>query len=405
MIAVALVLGAVVARLASDRGGGRSDPAGDAAPAPIALEPSPAAGAGSERYVSPGGDDRARGSRARPWRTLRHAAGVVSAGTTVHVGPGRYAGPLRIARSGTASAPIRFVSDERWGARIGVHRAVPFAAVELWGDHVSLEGFDVTASGPDGTQAIDLEGDHDAVIGNRVHDVDVPCRATGNGGAGIVAGGGRTSYRNHDLLVAGNVIHDIGRGPAGCRLVHGIYAAVPRVTIINNVVARALGDGITSWHAARSLVIANNLSADNGGAGILVGSGDTGAGRGNAHTLVSNNIVIDNAQQGITEASDGTHRVGPGNRYLHNLAFANHGGDRSARWGVGGLYPGAVVAGTVDADPGFGPTAATAAGGFVPDPGSPAVDAGTSVGAPATDVRGVARPQGGGVDIGPYEQG
>ena len=35
--------------------------------------------------------------------------------------------------------------------------------------------------------------------------------------------------------------------------------------------------------------------------------------------------------------------------------------------------------------------------------GSPAVDAGTLLGAPASDQRGVARPQGAGVDIGAYE--
>ena len=36
-------------------------------------------------------------------------------------------------------------------------------------------------------------------------------------------------------------------------------------------------------------------------------------------------------------------------------------------------------------------------------PGSPAIDAGTATGAPATDQRGVARPQGPGVDIGAFE--
>ena len=36
-------------------------------------------------------------------------------------------------------------------------------------------------------------------------------------------------------------------------------------------------------------------------------------------------------------------------------------------------------------------------------PGSPAIDAGTVLGAPATDQRGVPRPQGAGVDIGAFE--
>jgi hypothetical protein len=36
-------------------------------------------------------------------------------------------------------------------------------------------------------------------------------------------------------------------------------------------------------------------------------------------------------------------------------------------------------------------------------PGSPAIDAGSTAGAPATDQRGVARPQGPGLDIGAFE--
>ena len=37
-------------------------------------------------------------------------------------------------------------------------------------------------------------------------------------------------------------------------------------------------------------------------------------------------------------------------------------------------------------------------------PGSPCIDAGTTVGAPATDIMGISRPQGNGVDMGAYEQ-
>jgi hypothetical protein len=218
-------------------------------------------------------------------------------------------------------------------------------------------------------------------------------------GAGIAVGDER--YRAQGGRIAGNVVERIGTGPrdGSCRLMHGIYAAVPGVTIVNNIVQRAIGDGITSWHAARDLTIANNLSFRNGGAGILVGSGSAGATSiGHIRTLVSNNIVYRNARYGITETSDGAHQVGPGNRYLHNLAFANRGGDESSSSGVGGLSPGEIVRRNLSADPLLGGP------GYRPRAESPAVDAGTCDGASRRDFEGTVRPQGRAMDIGPYER-
>jgi hypothetical protein len=323
---------------------------------------------------------------------------------TVHVAPGRYPGPLTIRRGGTAARPVRFVSEGRWRARISAMSSGPLAVVAIHGDHVAFKGFDVTGGGGDGTVAILLGGSQGAVVGNRVHDLAVPCRKSGNGGAGIVVGG--AGYRNHDGFVARNLVERIGSGrrDGTCRLVHGIYASVPRVTIVNNIVHRAAGDGITSWHAARDLTVANNLSAMNGGAGILIGSGDTGATRvGHRDTLVSNNIVYRNVLYGITESSDGEHPVGPGNRYLHNLAYANRDGDTGPDSGVAGLYPRAVESRNLNADPLFAPEAARPGREYSLQPGSPAVDAGTCAGAPRSTFDEAARPQGRGVDIGPRE--
>jgi hypothetical protein len=343
------------------------------------------------RYVSPRGRDGNPGSRARPWRSLRHAAASVRPGMTVHVAPGRYSGDLTIARSGTARRPVRFVSQRRWRARIGAPGG-DSPTVEILGGYVKFAGFDVTGGRAVGIQ---VGASHDVVAGNRVHDVSAPCAA----GAGIAVGG--DGYRQHDVLVTGNVVERIGTGPrdGSCRLLHGIYAAVPRVAVVNNIVQGAVGDGITSWHAARGLTITNNLSMMNGGAGILVGSGDAGASRiGHIRTLVSNNIVYRNALYGITETSDGRHPVGPGNQYVHNLAFANRGGDRSSESGVGGLSSGEIVASNLNADP------ALTGSLHRPGAGSPAVDAGTCAGAPRRDFEGAARAQGRAVDIGPHER-
>jgi pectate disaccharide-lyase len=363
------------------------------------------AAARAQRYVSAAGDGHGDGSRRRPWRTIQQAAAGARPGDTVHVTAGRYGGPLRITRSGTRARPIHFVSEPRWAARISARGAGPVTAVEIRGDRVVFDGFDVTATGSDGSAGIDLEGSHDAVIHNHVHDLRAPCSEQHNGSAAIVAGGGLAGYRNHDLRVDSNLVENIGRGPRDgrCRMVHGIYAAVPRVTIVNNTVARARGDGITSWHAASRLVITNNTSTGNGGAGILIGSGDSGARpEGDIGTVVVNNIVDRNALYGIMESSDGVHPVGPGNRYLNNLAFENRGAGGGAA-GVAALYPGAVVSGTIQADPQFSAWSLDPGHPYRVAATSPAVDAGTTLTAPRKDFDGMPRPQGRGVDIGPYE--
>jgi hypothetical protein len=383
-------VGAVGVGCESSGGAARSSSADTAGPPPtVASAPR------IHRYVSPQGDDGNRGSRGRPWHTLGHAATRVRPGLTVHVAPGRYAGPLRITSSGSARRPVRFVSDRRWGAKISDRDTGLVTVVEILGDHVAFKGFEITGGGTDGAVGIDVEGSNSVIAGNRVHDLAASCAP----GAGIAVGD--EGYRAEGGLVAGNVVERIGAGPRDgtCRLMHGIYAAVPGVAIVNNIIKRAIGDGITSWHAARDLTIANNLSVRNGGAGILVGSGDAGATTiGHIRTLVSNNIVYRNALYGITETSDGAHEVGPGNRYLHNLAFANRGGEESSSSGVGGLSAGEIVRRNLSVDP------LLAGPGYRPRAGSPAVDAGTCDGASRRDFEGAARPQGRAIDIGPYER-
>jgi hypothetical protein len=351
----------------------------------------------SSYYVSPNGDDGRDGSRERPWRTIAHAAARVGPGGTVHVAAGSYAGPVVLRVDGEPGRRIRFVSDTRWGAKITAAASGPVGIVQVAGDYVDLEGFDVSGSGGDGTVGILVPASHVRVIGNHVHDVVVTCDAGPNGGGGIVAGGGTPDYRNHDIEVVGNLVHDVvGTPTRACAGVQGIYASVARVRIANNVSYRNGNDCITSWHAASRLVIVNNTVLDCPGAGITVGSGGPGAtSRGNFHTTVANNIV-DRCGQGIVETGDGERRAGAGNRYLSNLV-SDSGHER---WLSGvARARGATVSGTITADPRLMGAAAhyrlTAA--------SPAIDAGTSTAAPRSDFDGARRPRGRHPDIGAFE--
>ena len=362
--------------------------AGPNAPATSAERPSRTV---RNYYVSRSGSDAHNGSRKRPWRTLAHAATHARPGSTVHVATGRYPGPLVLSRNGRPGRRIHFVAEERWGARIAATSSGSLGIVEISGDYVDFDGFDISGRGGDGTAGIVVPGSHVRVLHNRVHDVLVACDGGSNGGGGIVAGGGLPDYRNHDIQVVGNLVHDVvGTPTRRCEGVQGIYASVARVLIANNVVYRNAHDCITSWHAATQLTIVNNTAVDCPGAGITIGSGGPGAtSSGNVHTFVANNLVYGNGQ-GIVETSDGAHRVGPGNRFLNNLVY---------RSGNGAPSRGAIVSGTVSSDPKL----ASAARSYRLTAGSAAIDAGTSNGAPHTDFDRVHRPQGPRVDIGAFE--
>src|SRR5260221_14327464 len=74
-------------------------------------------------YVSTSGSDSNPGTSAQPFRTITHAYGLASAGTTIMVMPGVYTDyqsgwGLHLGKSGTASSPIVLQSQVRGGAVI-----------------------------------------------------------------------------------------------------------------------------------------------------------------------------------------------------------------------------------------------------------------------------------------------
>jgi pectate disaccharide-lyase len=348
-------------------------------------------------YVSRKGNDAHDGSSKRPWRTIAHAAARAGPGSLVRVRPGHYPGPIVLRRSGRPGRRITFAATTRWRARISATSSGSLAVVQMDGDYVDVEGFDIRGRGGDGTAGIAMQGSYQRALGNDVHNVVIACNGGLNGGAGIVAGSGNPNYGNHDLEVAGNLVHDVVGVPTRrCNGVQGIYAAVPRVRVVNNIAYRNGHDCITSWHAASQLTIVNNTVADCPAAGITVGSGDTGATpRGNHDSFVANNLVLRN-RQGIVETTDGRHPVGRGNHYVNNLIFAS--GALDAFRPGNSLSRQASVSGTLGADPRLLP-----GDHYRLTVGSPAIDAGTNLRAPSSDFDDVARPQGRGVDIGAYE--
>ena len=329
----------------------------------------PASGAARDLYVHPAGDDAHSGQASAPLRTIGRAAERIQPGATVHVAPGVYFENVATRRHGAAHAPIRYVSDVKWGAKI-----VGAGTEATWtnhGNHAQIVGFDISGSGRIG---ILNWASWTLVAGNHVHDMAVSGGCTSNGGAGI----NNANYGASDDDVIGNVVHDIGV-PGACNGVHGIYTSNARGRIVDNLVYRNASYGIHLWHAADAVLVANNTVFHNGakgmGGGILVGSGDTPRKLVINNTSVVNNIVYQNPGWGIVEYCYPGHScIGPANTVANNLVYGN---------GTGiGLRVGKAT-GTIVADPQFADFQADGSGDYRLRESSPAIKRGMALGAAA----------------------
>jgi hypothetical protein len=331
-------------------------------------------------YVSPAGSDANDGLQLHPFATIQKAARVASPGTTIRVLPGIYTTRLDTKTSGTAEARITYISYIKWRAKIKT-TGVPTSWFNE-GNYVDIIGFDITG---DGSEGIYNRGSFTRIIGNHIHNI--PASACSSlGGGGIVDG----NYAGSDDDLIGNVVHDIGP-LTNCNAVHGIYQANLGGHIWNNISYRNAAWGIHLWHAANAVTIANNLVFENGKGGITVGAGDAPGGVIDDNTIVTNNIIMHNFGPAIYEYG----QTGRHNRYLNNLIFANSRGIL--------LQNSNRDQGTLIADPQLVNYQLDDNSDYHLKASSPAIDAGTSTGAPLYDIDGISRPQGKGFDIGPYE--
>lgn len=222
--------------------------------------------------------------------------------------------------------------------------------------------------------------------------------------AGVILGGSGindTVYTTHDNDEIGNVVHNIGATyPKRCDYVHGIYHATARGHIWNNITYDNAGSGILTNHEATAVTIANNLSFANADDGIALDTvPQQNVGLRGDNFIVSNNILAYNGLYGLDVT---TNAEGPHNHFLNDLIYGNRIGNfalNGSRWNT----PFPVPQGIIEADPQFIRYAADGSGDYHLKLGSPAIDAGTSIGAPSTDFDGNARPLGAGYDIGAYE--
>lgn len=349
------------------------------------------AAAPADLYVSTSGADSNAGTQAAPFRTIARAATAATPGVTIRVQPGTYDGGFRTNASGTAEAPIRYVSQVKYGAKI-----VPpasSASTFAWdnrGSYVEIDGFEVNGSATQaGTKwmvGIFTGGSFGTVRNNHVHHI-----ATSVGCAGFAGGIGSDSYyKGTANKLLGNVVHDVG--PASCTLFVGLFIHTANSTIGNNLVYAIAGTGIRMGHDAASEVVVNN-TVFNADVGILV-NGDGGyiGVAPNDNTRVTNNLVYDVARYGIQESGS----TGAANKYANNLVYKF---GSYAYLLNNGLQASAGVA----AEPQFVNYVRTGGGDYHPASTSPAVGKGLAADAIATDLDGKPRDATTGIDIGAYQ--
>src|SRR6266702_4035563 len=347
------------------------------------------------------GNDGNAGTSTAPWRTLQHAADVTNPGDTVIVNDGVYTGGgnvVTISRSGTAAGWLVFRSANLWGAVIDGQNNASAVGIEINGNYVRVEGFEVRNTSRYGIDAYggseSVGGNHDVdVVQNHIHDIGHIC--TGDVG-GIV---GVDAYSDN-LTIERNVIHDVGRlgpGEQGCvepnanwqNHDHGVYHGIGNnVVIRNNVfynfthgwaIQRYNGNGAVTT----GLTIVNNTFAFPNpwrDGQIIIATGVT-------NLLIANNIFYQPTTAGVWLDTGGLTNATVSN----NIAFG----------AVASTGSGATLSGNMNnTDPQF----VNALGlDFRVQAGSPAIGAGLPLTMVPNDITGALRPATGGYTIGAYE--
>jgi Periplasmic copper-binding protein (NosD) len=266
---------------------------------------------GMDYWVGPGGrDGDGRGSRARPWATLQHAADRVRPGDTVHVRDGQYVG-FDLRRGGTKDQPVAFIADGKQVRISRRNRATPDGINMEGASYVLIEGFIVDGMPRAGVRA--AGGSHVRIQSNRTSHNGVWGIFTAFcDDVAVVGNQTSRSVKEHGIYVSNSgdrphIAGNISWSNRGC----GIH--------MNGDISQG-GDGMIS-----GALVENNVIYDNGRGG---GSGINCDGV--QDSVFCNNLLYNNHASGISLYRDNSADESKNNRIVNNTIVVA----RDGRWAV-----------------------------------------------------------------------
>jgi len=346
-------------------------------------------------YVSKSGSDSNPGTQAAPFLTISHCVSVASAGSTCAVQDGTYTFSQL-----TINNAITVMSVNKWGAVLQASSGdstTPF--IDIGGNNITVQDFEVIGQ-PGIEEGIKCNGTAQVncvIQGNKVHGFGVG--ATCLSGAGIELGSGVST----GAKIIGNMVYNIGpvRGSGGrCNQDQGIYVGGGTAPVVQDNILFELWQGY-ALHLNSESNLQNGVFANN----TVFNVGDnTGGGSGSAsggpmvldcYATCSGNFFTNNIfynTQGVPycfrEVQESGATIGA-NTFSHNLLnscgttlFVNGNNDVN----------------TTTDNPMFVSYTGDQSGDYHLQAASPAVGAGTSLGAPSIYFDGTAMNQG--YDIG-----
>lgn len=198
-------------------------------------------------YVAISGNDEQAGTLAKPLRTLKQAASVAKAGTTVHVGEGTYGEKLIVQHSGSESKPIIFKSYQNEKVVLNGENLENVqgdnALITLNNkNHVTISGFTIedlsTDQADETVMGIFVTGSSSHILLDNNHIQRIETHSDQGNGHGIaVYGIGLTE----DILITNNTVEDLKLGSSEAVALNG---NIDGFQISGNLVRRCNNIGI-----------------------------------------------------------------------------------------------------------------------------------------------------------------
>ncbi|MEH7749578.1 DUF1565 domain-containing protein, partial [Neobacillus drentensis] len=185
---------------------------------------------GTAYYVAANGNDKHPGTKQKPFRTLKKAASIAKAGTTVYMRGGTYKEKLIVRHSGTKKAPVVFQAygkekpvisgaslkgNQADGGLVKIDQKSYITLKGLTVGHIKTNKEDVTPIG------IFITGSGKGVklLNNRVYDIQTTHQ---NGNAhGIAVYGTKAPAAIEDIEIKGNTVEKLKLGFSEALVLNG----------------------------------------------------------------------------------------------------------------------------------------------------------------------------------------